>query len=454
LVARLIDSQDIALIKKSLKKDAKSLPRAIWNPLRKYNLVRTVEEQRHHLLHNAPQSAAPSTPYSKGFNRTLKAVFSLDPRTKDLELDFRSGAEAELDLLLEGSKLLINNRWLDFLTSHQVAPCSLFTEATANNLAIECFSCGHIVADLYELLLVELSKSPSTTDNNQSEVNDSSLRLKVSESIEQMPCKVGVTPGAQSRELVVSWVHTESEKANRLHGLDLKGRVILHQMSTCAARVSELLSSGKSYYISQRSHRCSLSNADFLGVCTEPHEIDNPLQNVQPRLKTDCGCPKKVVSLKDSSVTFHDLDHTQEYFPMVSRTVPQSFFASPPSAVLPKPPQITCLTLDPAVTPLELSTQVTPNNLNPSAHEGNRNYGLSGHDDDDDHMETDTPIGRPSTQIPNNGPQNISGSRVSPLKPLSTSPNTLTVSERGLDVSHSKVTCMDFPSRYKSNLNN
>lgn len=51
-----------------------------------------------------------------------------------------------------------------------------------------------------------------------------------------------------------------------------------------------------------------------------------------------CGCPEQLVPRKDSNVTFRNLDHRAEYFPMVARTTPQAFFGCPPPAVRPRSP--------------------------------------------------------------------------------------------------------------------
>ena len=56
------------------------------------------------------------------------------------------------------------------------------------------------------------------------------------------------------------------------------------------------------------------------------------------QLIAECGCPRRIVSRKDSSVTFHHLDHKEEYFPMVARTDARAFFGLPPKALRPRPP--------------------------------------------------------------------------------------------------------------------
>lgn len=48
-----------------------------------------------------------------------------------------------------------------------------------------------------------------------------------------------------------------------------------------------------------------------------------------------CGCPEKLVSLKDSETVFYDLDQRESYFPMVSTIGPNAFFALPPASIKP-----------------------------------------------------------------------------------------------------------------------
>jgi hypothetical protein len=90
---------------KSLKKTPVQLPHTLWNSLRKFALIRTPEEQRHHQLHNADVAEIPDTPYSKGVQRALSAVLALDNRTKNLNTVFKCGDETGLDLLLEEPNL-------------------------------------------------------------------------------------------------------------------------------------------------------------------------------------------------------------------------------------------------------------------------------------------------------------------------------------------------------------
>jgi hypothetical protein len=168
------------------------------------------------------------------------SVLALDPRTRDLQLDFRSGANAELDLLLLGPNLLINDKWLDFYASHENSSCSLFHEATAEQTNIDRFSCSHIIKCLYDSILVELSNLSNAL---QSRNSDDYMRQLVGEKIDQMPCLVEVAQGEEAGVLEVSWVHAESEKISRLHRLELKGQITMHRKRTCEKK-SELLVSG------------------------------------------------------------------------------------------------------------------------------------------------------------------------------------------------------------------
>ena len=55
--------------------------------------------------------------------RALRASLNLDTQTKDLELVFKEGGVVELDLLLDRTQLIVNEKWLDFDNSYKNAPC-------------------------------------------------------------------------------------------------------------------------------------------------------------------------------------------------------------------------------------------------------------------------------------------------------------------------------------------
>jgi hypothetical protein len=166
------------------------------------------------------------------------SVLALDSRTRNLQVDFRSGANTGLDLFLDGTHLLINDKWFDFCASHQNSSCSLFLEAAAKQISIDRFSCTHVVKSLYDSVLLELSSRPNPQQQSRS---DHYMRQLVSEKIDQMPCMLKVAQGEAGGVLDVSWVHPESERIFKLHHLELRGHVVLHRKSTCAALEAELL---------------------------------------------------------------------------------------------------------------------------------------------------------------------------------------------------------------------
>lgn len=257
------------------------------------------------------------------------SVLALDSRTRNLRLDFRSGANAELDLLLHESQLLINDKWLDFEASHKSSSCSLFLQATAEQNDIDRFSCSHIVKSLYDLVLVELSNGSNSQQHNHS---NNYMHQLVSEKVDQMPCMVKVVQGEAAGVLEVSWVHAESEKISRLHHLELKGWITMHRNSTCSDKKSELLAFCE-YYLPN----------DYHLISTAEHSTGPSEQELQPQGidgVADCGCPEKIVLLREGRVVFVGLNHEEEYFPMVARTDTQALFALPPKAMRPKPPDV------------------------------------------------------------------------------------------------------------------
>jgi hypothetical protein len=175
--------------------------------------------------------------------RTLRSALALDSRTRGLELSFRSGAGTDLDMLLKDTCLLVNDKWWDFDTSHAISPCSLFLTASAENIKIDQFSCTHVLTELYDLILVELSKD-SNTDRTRISETHGSLRLKITEKMYQMPCKVGVAPGDKHGQIDVTWIHPESAKVASLYGLHWKGRITLHRESLCSNKKLDLVAPG------------------------------------------------------------------------------------------------------------------------------------------------------------------------------------------------------------------
>jgi len=218
-------------------KEPVQLLNPIWHPLHKYGLIHTPREEQCHLLCNASEVSVPETPYAGDFMRALHAVLLLDERTQLFRPSFRSGHTAGLDVLLIDTDLLIHERCLDFNQWHAKTPCRLSSQASTVNIDIDTFSCNHIVTDLHNMLLIELQNRPGS-DCSQ----DSSLRLKVSQNLDEMPRKIEIAQGPEVGEVQVSWVDSASDAAFRLNGLDIKGRVTLYREGTCLHKREDLLS--------------------------------------------------------------------------------------------------------------------------------------------------------------------------------------------------------------------
>jgi hypothetical protein len=171
----------------------------------------------------------------------LSAALSLDERTRGLQLVFKNGSTADLDLLLDGANLMINERWLDFNASHQKVPCWLSSSVVTTRNSVNFF-CDHVITELYNLTLMELDKTTNMSGHGPV-LNEGLLRLKVAENLRQMPRMVESARTRNSGEILVNWTDPESNYAAILHGLDFKCRVTLHRVSTCSKKKDDLLAS-------------------------------------------------------------------------------------------------------------------------------------------------------------------------------------------------------------------
>ena len=196
-----------------------------------------------HLFKYSPPTVIVETPYSANVKRSLRAALTLDVRTKDLELIFKKGEATELDLLLEdGSKqLMIHEKWLDFQESHQLVSCQLSRSKSADpRSAHDAFCCDHVIEHLHDLVLVGL-KEDNHKKPGDSIAENSSLRLRVSESLRMMPRIIEIEPGDQPGTIEVFWTDNESNMISKLHKSRIKCQITLHRESTCSNKRFELL---------------------------------------------------------------------------------------------------------------------------------------------------------------------------------------------------------------------
>lgn len=212
----------------------------IWIPLKKFGLVRTPREQQIRVFRDSPEVADNGTIYSIGLKQALKAALYLDVRTKGLDVVFKAVDKAQLTLLLSGSRLEINAECLDFRASHEKSPCFLSRQPNIEETVKDQFSCDHIVTDLYKLVLEELKRVPQLISGQSSDL-DSSLYLRVCESLRQMPMMVAARPGRQAGEIEVSWTDLEGDLISRIYRLDPKCRITLHRESTCSHKRHDVL---------------------------------------------------------------------------------------------------------------------------------------------------------------------------------------------------------------------
>lgn len=168
------------------------------------------------------------------------ATLSMDTRTQNLEIVFKSGSSAELDLLLEDSQLQVHEKWLDFRTSYKNTPYGLSRLALSKDLVIYTFSYDHVINKLYNLVLVEINKERDIKSGVLEE-KDNSLRLRVSESLRQMPRMIDIVHGENDSEILVSWTDPESSLLSKLHHLNVKCRVTLHRKTTYSQKKFDLV---------------------------------------------------------------------------------------------------------------------------------------------------------------------------------------------------------------------
>ena len=323
-------------------------------------------------MSNASPSDLAQSPYSEAIKRSLKAILALDDRTKDLIIVFKSGEQADLDLLLEGSNLLINDKWLDFQRSHSKAPCWL----SRHGVKSYKMPCDHIVTRLHDLILHELTKGPVSQLDKSTE-SKATLRLKVSDSLRQMPRMIEISQGLKPRELIVTWTMLERDLVFKMYGFDLRCQVTLHRESTCSEKKMDIL-----FYIGETSTHffrdAVVSEKRKRGQCAnlkaETLKEDDAGLSKEDKSIAECGCSYQIVSQGDSGILFQGLDPEEAYFPMVARDYEQAFFGFPPEAIRPAAPQS-------AAQPVSVSKNVSAENSMPAPAASHRSDAASDHAD-------------------------------------------------------------------------
>jgi len=238
--------KDVNLIVNRLKKDPAPLSRPLYRKLRYYRLLSSPQECHLELLCNAADSTRTATSYSKGVKQALMGALALDSLTKDLELVFKQGTASEPDFVLQGRRLMINDRLLDFKLSHDGKQCGLSVEASLQQKEIESYDCGHVITDLYDSLVAQLLRTQRNSRHSLSGTQKSMTRM-VEQKISRIPTRVTIFRGELPGELGVRWWDFDSDRVYWTHGRLLrKGRITLHRESTCSHMRNEPLSTRKS----------------------------------------------------------------------------------------------------------------------------------------------------------------------------------------------------------------
>ncbi|KIX03818.1 uncharacterized protein Z518_07371 [Rhinocladiella mackenziei CBS 650.93] len=277
-----------------LKKQPHTLPKALWEILRKFSLARTPHEERIHLFMGADSIDIPEDSFCGSIIRALKASLSLDPRLKHMEVRFVKGGVLNLNVLFreEDNILRIHEKWIDFHQIHEVTNCQIVSLGV-ESMETGAFFCDHVAEELFELAIDGIRPHLGLDRNECVEIVRQARAC-----IRQMPRLIRVSPTSQSNELEVSWTGNESGIISAKYAADILYNVTLHTMSTCDSRSHELLHrNGK--YIPQKQ------------LC------ETPSSSAEDHIP--CNCATQVVSLLSSKAVFRGLHHQEKYFPMISR---------------------------------------------------------------------------------------------------------------------------------------
>lgn len=232
-------TKDKDIIINDFQKCAKKLKKNLWKILRRDPpLVRTPQEERAHLFETSQRVEPENNVFATSIIRTLKGSMMLNPKLKDIQLDFVEGGATNIDVLYiqHSNQLLIHQRWLSFTYVHQDADCDLSKIERGALADVDTFFCDHAVQDLLELTLNEVS-GPVQLDGNEVRA----LRRKANECLRQMPRHVTMIAPEVGRVIEVSWAGTESRRFAEQYGENILDIVTLHD-AACSSRLSDILS--------------------------------------------------------------------------------------------------------------------------------------------------------------------------------------------------------------------
>lgn len=221
----------IATIKDELNKEPVAVSSALWELLRKFSLVRTLQEERRVLFVASKEVVLHPGAFGAHIVRALKASLALHPRLRDWDLRFVDGGGTELDMVFSNeSRVLVHVKWLQFQTSHRMGPCEALGFTGDGRIDGEAFFCDHVVEELFESLLGMSGRGLSFL-----------WRRASREQLRLMPRLVQVAPTKSPNELEVRWIGNEGGLVSTFYNRNIRYLITLHRVTSCLSRSAELL---------------------------------------------------------------------------------------------------------------------------------------------------------------------------------------------------------------------
>ncbi|KAJ9616490.1 hypothetical protein H2200_000209 [Cladophialophora chaetospira] len=303
---------DEDIISKEIKRNPVKLPRNLWDVIRRCDpsgryVLRTPLEKRARLFRKSQAIELPTDVFSVNVDRALRGSLSGNQNTRTTRVEFVDGANTNINLLYDQNTdtLRVHAKWLDFSLIHEESPCDFFKIAQEQPQDLDGFFCDHVVQNLLVAAFNEL-RGPLGMAPEKAE----RLQQNADEYFRQMPRSVRMKATTRGGRLKVTWRGNETGPFVEQYGASIRYLATLHKESSCGHMTGQVL------------------NVDYIGKSsTKVNEPSEP-----------CGCPGQIVAYAQSAAIFEGLDHTETYFPMVSRAVRPSFFGLPPPAIAPNQP--------------------------------------------------------------------------------------------------------------------
>ncbi|KAK2803834.1 hypothetical protein FQN50_006841 [Emmonsiellopsis sp. PD_5] len=289
-------------IQKDLKKKPSEISGPCWSILRHFKFIRTPQEEKMRSLRRAQPVVPEATIFSQSVERALSVCLALNPTTADITVSYVDGADASTDILFTAEKdkkiLLVPHRWLEFQTAHESSHCEVSSLPIMRKLCAQSFTCDHIVQKLFEQGLDAIFDGLKLGARELENLHRL-LRRESRQLLQHMPRMVEVFKTGSAGELGVSWMSGESDAVCKLYGDKIMYHVTLHRESSCSSKRADLLYTN------------------------------------DPSLTDTCDCQRMTVSQTAGKAVFGNLIPSEEYFPLVARVAPRSFFGLPPRGVKP-----------------------------------------------------------------------------------------------------------------------